>query len=151
MLNPRQKAMAIKRSTIFEELPIEDIARFAEIVQEEDVPEGHMIFQEGEVGDRMFIIVSGEVLIRRRVDGGGDLKILLGKGECFGEMAILDGHPRSASVNVTREGKFLTIGRDEFMEILRVYPEISFKIIRILSERLRRTPTDMSKTLKEQL
>lgn len=151
MLEPMQKAMAIKRSTVFEELPIEDITRFTEIVQEEDIPDDHVIFREGDEGDRMFIIVSGEVMIQKRVGGGAELKVSLGKGECFGEMAILDGHPRSATVSVIKGGKFLTIGREEFMEILRVYPEISLKLIRILSERLRKTPTDISKTLKEQL
>jgi len=98
----------------------------------------------------MYIIVSGEVQIHKMLDDGVEMKIKLAEGECFGEMAILDGLPRSGTVIASSDGTFLAIGREEFMDILRVYPEIALKIIKILSERMRKEHTNVSKTLKEQ-
>jgi CRP/FNR family transcriptional regulator, cyclic AMP receptor protein len=151
MLQPMDKARAVKRSTLFEEIPLEDITRFMAIFAEEVFPEGHIIFNEGDPGEVMYIIVSGEVLIEKKVEPGMEMKITLGPNECFGEMAILDGLPRSAKVKVTREGTFLTIAREDFREMLRVYPEIAFKVISMLSTRLRNVAPNITKTMREQL
>lgn len=149
-MEPMEKAYAMRKSSVFEGIPLEDITRFIEIVSEQVFPAGHTVFLEGDPGDVMYIIVTGEVLIHKNVSDGAEMKITLGPGECFGEMAILDGFPRSATVTVTREGTFLTISREDFRDILRVYPEIAFKVISILSIRLRNMGTNITKSLREQ-
>lgn len=151
MLQPLEKARAVKRSTLFEEIPLEDITRFIAIFSEEFFPEGHIIFHEGDPGEVMYIIVSGEVQIEKRVDPTMEMKITLGPNECFGEMAICDGLPRSATVRVIREGSFLTVSREDFREMLRVYPEIAFRVISVLSTRLRNVAPNITKAMREQL
>ncbi len=151
MLEPIDKARAMKKSTLFEDIPLEDISRFVDIVEEKDFPADFTIFKEGEPGDVMYIIVSGEVLIQKELSDGAEMRIKLGVNDCFGEMAILDGLPRSATVTVTKEGTFLSISRQEFRNILRVYPEIAFKVISVLSIRLRNMGTNLTKSLREQL
>ncbi|MDQ7826607.1 MAG: cyclic nucleotide-binding domain-containing protein [Candidatus Eremiobacteraeota bacterium] len=151
MIDPLEKIKAIKRSSVFTNLLIEDISRFSDIIQEVEYPAGHVVFREGDPGDKMYLIVSGEVTIRKDITDGVDMQVTIGDGECFGEMAILDGMPRSATVTVMKPGVFLSIGRDEFIDLLTVYPEISLQVISILSGRLREAHTNIAKTIREQL
>ncbi|MHC9539143.1 MAG: cyclic nucleotide-binding domain-containing protein [Vulcanimicrobiota bacterium] len=150
MIDQIEKVETMKKSAVFADLPIEDIVIIADILLELEYPEGHIIFREGEPGDKMYIIVSGQVIIQKGEGDGIEMTLTLGSGECFGEMAILDGLPRSASVKVTKPANLLAIEREDFRELLRVYPEISLNVIQILSGRLRSASSNTIKNIKEQ-
>lgn len=151
MIDQIEKVETMKKSAVFADLPIEDIVIIADILLELEYPEGHVIFREGEPGDKMYIIVSGQVIIEKGEGKDIEMTLTLGSGECFGEMAILDGLPRSASVKVTKPANLLAIEREDFRELLRVYPEISLNVIQILSGRLRVASTNTIKHIREQL
>lgn len=151
MIDQIEKVETMKKSAVFADLPIEDIVIIADILLELEYPEGHFIFREGEPGDKMYIIVSGQVIIQKGEGDAIEMTLTLGSGECFGEMAILDGLPRSASVKVTKPANLLAIEREDFRELLRVYPEISLNVIQILSGRLRSASSNTIKNIKEQL
>lgn len=151
MIDQIEKVETMKKSAVFADLPIEDIVIIADILLELEYPEGHIIFREGEPGDKMYIIVSGQVIIQKGEGDAIEMTLTLGSGECFGEMAILDGLPRSASVKVTKPANLLAIEREDFRELLRVYPEISLNVIQLLSGRLRSASSNTIKNIKEQL
>jgi CRP-like cAMP-binding protein len=151
MIEPVEKVETMRKSAVFADLPIEDIVIIADILQELEFQEGHIIFREGDPGDKMYIIVSGQVIIQKGEGDKVEMTVTLGSGECFGEMAILDGLPRSASVKATKLANLLAIEREDFRELLRVYPEISLNVIQILSGRLRSASSNTIKQIKEQL
>ncbi|MGC4121267.1 MAG: cyclic nucleotide-binding domain-containing protein [Myxococcales bacterium] len=100
-------------------------------------PKGTVLFQEGEPGDRMFVIQTGRVQIIKRV---GDVRFplaTLGPGDCIGEMALLDGQPRSAEAIVTEDSTLLVVEQGTFENLIRENGEVAVRIMRKLSERLR--------------
>lgn len=104
-----------------------------------EVPAGSMIFEEGELGTEMYIIQGGSVEIAQTL--GGEVKVLatLEKGDFFGEMALLEDLPRTASARALEECKLVEINGSTFDEMLRNRPEIAVRIMRKLSRRLRLT------------
>ncbi len=100
-------------------------------------PQGTVLFQEGEPGDRMFVIQTGRVQIVKRV---GEVRFplaTLGPGDCVGEMALLDGQPRSADAVATEDSTLLVVEQGTFESLIRENGEVAVRIMRKLSERLR--------------
>jgi CRP/FNR family transcriptional regulator, cyclic AMP receptor protein len=91
------------------------------------------IVRAGEPGDTFFVVLDGEVVVGRR----GLPKISLGMGSYFGEMALLDGGPRSATVTASGPVTCLTIKRPRFLKLLRSEPAISVALLGELAGRLR--------------
>ncbi len=94
---------------------------------------GTAIVRSGDLGDTFYVILDGEVSIRRR----GVSAIPLGMGSYFGEMALLDGGARSASVVAAGQVTCLTIKRPRFLKLLRSEPAISVALLAELAGRLR--------------
>jgi len=101
---------------------------------------GATIVREGDPGDALHIIVEGSVRISvLSPDGDEATMALLGEGECFGELALLDRRPRSASAVATQATRTLVVGRDELVRWLSERPEAALALLETLSLRLRRT------------
>jgi CRP-like cAMP-binding protein len=98
-----------------------------------DVPAGRVLCTEGEGGDEFFVIVQGEV----EVSAHGRTVDTLGPGDFFGEMALLDGGPRTATVTTTTPGQLLVLTRPEFVALLERAPSVSRAILLGLGHRLR--------------
>jgi len=134
----------LANSAIFCDLNDEELAKVAKISEVRGYKWGEYIFHEGDDGDRLFLIVKGAVRISRNVPGTGEEAItVLKKGDCFGEMAMLDPSVRSTDAIVDSRCDLLTIGRDDFEALLEADPKLAVKvlraIIRMMSERLRKT------------
>ncbi len=100
-------------------------------------PAGTVLFREGDPGDRMFVIADGRVRIVKAL-GASDVTIAsLGPGDCFGEMALLDKQPRSATAVTSEESRLVIIDGVAFEQLIRENGEIAVRIMRKLSERLR--------------
>jgi CRP/FNR family transcriptional regulator len=99
---------------------------------------GDQIFAEGSPGDLMYVILEGEVEILKAA-AGGSAKVLstLGKGEFFGEMALIDDSPRSASAVAKTEAKLLGMNESVLDSYILTNPEFATKMIRNLAKRLR--------------
>ena len=98
---------------------------------------GHVLFHEGDSGEDMFIIQSGKVAIKKRVKDGGDATLaVLEKGDFFGEMALLERLPRSATAEVIEEGDLIVIGGDTLGDMIKTNPEIAVRMLRKISKRL---------------
>lgn len=102
-----------------------------------DFPAGAVVFEEGNPGSRMYVIQSGEVRIVKRVGGREITLARLGPGEAFGEMALLEGQPRSATAVVESSARILEIDEGAFADLVRRNGEIALRLLRRLSARLR--------------
>jgi len=107
------------------------------------IPANTVLFQEGDVGDNMFIIQSGRVKISKRIRGVEKTLATLEKGEFLGEMAILNDKPRSASAETLEECEMLVIDRKTFDALIRGNAEIAVRFIKRLADRLRETNDQM--------
>jgi CRP-like cAMP-binding protein len=102
-----------------------------------DFPTGAIVFEEGDPGSRMYVIVTGAVRIEKRAGTRTMTLALLGAGEAFGEMALLEGAPRSATAVVDRPSRILEIDEAAFEELVRNNGEVALRLLRRLSSRLR--------------
>jgi CRP-like cAMP-binding protein len=102
---------------------------------------GNVIFQQGELGTEMFIILEGEVNIVKHINGESHLLSHLEKGDFFGEMAVLESVPRTADAIAATDVHALVINGARFDEMLRKNPEVAVRIIRKYSKRLREANT----------
>ena len=133
MLTTIEKVLVLKSINLFSKIPREDLSKVALIADEVSFPAEARIIEEGELGDSMYLIVKGKVRIHKKTQ----LLATLGEKECFGEMAILDNEPRSASVTAVDEVVCLRIDHDDFYDILADKIEIARGIFKVLTHRLR--------------
>jgi len=132
MLSTVEKVLFLKAIELFSQITGEDLAPVALIAAEETRESGEVIFAEGETGDALYLVLDGRV----RIDRDEQVIAELGERECFGEMSILDGAPRSATATAIEDTNLLKIARDDFQEILSEKPEIALGVIKVLSRRV---------------
>jgi CRP-like cAMP-binding protein len=129
----------LKSVSIFFEAPPDTLAEVADLLEEVAAPAGQVIFEKGDIGASMYIVVDGLV----RVHDGDMTLNTLGPRSVFGEMAALDPEPRSASVTAVADSRLFRLDAQPFHGLLRRSPEIALGVIHILSARLRERVTDM--------
>jgi ATP/ADP translocase/HEAT repeat protein len=128
-----EKVLLLRSAEVFASVDAEDLAPMAHAAEELTFEPGQCIVEEGAVGDVLYLIVHGRVSVVR----GGMQLATLGPGETFGEMAVLDAEPRSATVRADEETTVLAIASEDFYEVLREQMEIAEGVIRMLTRRLR--------------
>ncbi len=99
---------------------------------------GELVFAEGDFGDRMYVIQSGQVKVVSERNGSEKIFSYLNPGNFFGETALLTGEPRNASIRVVIDSDLVSLGRQELQELIESYPTIAVEISRELSRRLTR-------------
>ena len=134
----------LRNVAIFRDLDDGEIASIAEVCREETFVGGEYIFREGEHGNRLYLIVQGEVRISRDVPGSGEEALaILKAGAVFGEMAVFDRSERSTHAISNGGTTALTISRPDFEMLLDFNRELAYKVLwsvtRVLSGRLRNT------------
>ena len=105
------------------------------------------LFEKGDEGDAAFIIIDGAVDVMVGSDGGERAVATLGKGEIFGELAVLCDQPRSTAIAAHSDLEVLRLDRNVVMNLLREFPDISLEMVRILGKRLERTTLELSGAL----
>jgi HEAT repeat protein/ATP/ADP translocase len=141
-LTNMEKITFLKESPFFATLPLEELYHIALSVQEESVQQGTIVIQQGTIGDKMYIVVEGQLEVSLVDDGGrgeGQRVAEYADKEVFGEMSLLDDEPRSASVISLSECRLLSLQRRDLERILRRNSSIAFSMMRILSRRLRKS------------
>ncbi len=135
MYSTLEKTIILKSVDMFKSIPAENLSRVAQITEEVEFESNTQIMAEGDYGDSLFIVVDGKVKIHK-----GDQEIVsLGEGACLGEMALLDGEPRSADATVTEDSTLFKIEQEGFYEVMGSQSEIMEGIIKLLSGKLRDT------------
>lgn len=136
----RMYKQAIKNVPLFSDLTDQELGLLEVSGSRKKVPAKNLVFQEGEAGEVLLIILSGKVkVLLSGKDGQEFILAMLGPGNFFGEMAILESAPRSASVMTVEPCEFLLLSQKEVTALLKKYPGIALKILKNLSQRLRRT------------
>lgn len=125
---------------IFSDLSKSEMDHLCDIVIHRSYKKGNMILMEDEFGDTFFIIKEGSVKITRLSEDGREVILaMLGEGEFFGEMSLLDGQTRSANAIALEDSEALILKRVEFIALLKKYPKVSISLLRELTQRLRKS------------
>lgn len=133
-----EKILLLKSVDLFREVPVEKLLLLADSLFLQTCAAGEAIVTQGEVGDALFVIVSGRARVEKRREEGRTAPIAeLGEGEAFGEMSILDRETRSATVRALEATRLLSLQGDDFRRLAKEDPEIALALAATLSRRLR--------------
>ena len=129
---------------LFKDLSDEELALISDITAERDFFAGEVIFKEGDAGDAFYAVLEGKVRISKEIEGAGEEALtILDKGSYFGEMALIDEFPRSASVTAHTDCRVLMMDKADFFQLLSRNKDLAYKLLwvfcQVLSQRLRDT------------
>ena len=129
---------AVSRAALFDGLDGDELEYLYSILTREDLPRGSLIFSEGDPGDRLFVIVKGEVSIKLKIPGTQRARRLatFGPGMAFGEMALVEGKPRSADAYAKRDVSLYSMDAAQLDELQKKYPFIALRITSNISRQL---------------
>jgi CRP-like cAMP-binding protein len=130
--------MMLERSPLFRGLSPESLARIAALAVQRSYPDGEMIFMQGDPGDALYGVVTGKVRISAGVSDGKEIFLnIMEPGDTFGEIALLDGGPRTAAATAIVASELVSIRREHFLAALEREPRLALELLRLCGERLR--------------
>jgi len=134
------KILHLRKIQIFEELSIAELSAVASVTEESVFQPGETVIKEGDPGEIMYLIIEGEVSVNKGQEPGHKIELdRISVGDYFGEMALFEDMPRSATIRTEKETRLLMLHKREFAEIVREYPQIALNICRVLGARLRKS------------
>ena len=129
----------LRKIPLFADLSEEDLERLYRMAETVSIPAGKLVLREGDSGDSLFVVLDGELEVTKR-QGSQDVLLALYKpGQFFGEMALLEQAPRSASVRTLQESRLLVVSQVAFQTLLSCSPSAPLKILHTVTSRLRST------------
>lgn len=136
---------ALRTLPLFAALDDEAADALAAAMTSRTVDRGHVVFREGDTGDRLFVVIDGKVKISRAAaDGRENLLAVLGPGEMFGELSLFDPGPRTATVSAITDTTLASLDHDDLRPVLLERPAVAYHLLRALAQRLRRTNEAMA-------
>ena len=135
MLTEADKLQFLQKTELFSELPETELKSICQIANEVAYPGDATLFEEGDEGDSLYLIVNGEVSI---IKAGTEVLFFNEKGYCLGEIALIDNKPRSATVKTVKSTQFLRITRHDFYNAMMREPRIGSGMFRVLNDKIRR-------------
>jgi CRP-like cAMP-binding protein len=136
-----EKVIILKTVPMFAQTKEELLAEIAATLEDVEQAKGSTVFEKGDAGDSMYIVVTGQV----RVSDGARTLSLLGPKEIFGELALLDPQPRSATVTAAEDSRLFRLDGDTFSQLMAGNLEIVRGVLHVLCQRLRRTSAEAAK------
>jgi len=128
----------LRKVPIFSSLNEETLLQIDKVCGKKNYKKGEIILFEHDEGNALFFIVKGEVKISRESDDGREVILsLLHDSDVFGEMALMDGMPRSANVTAMEDTELYMIKREDFLELLNDHPDVSIALLEEITYRLR--------------
>ena len=129
----------LKKIPLFSSMSDNDLDAINAVAIEKKYPRDHMILLENDEGDALFIMIRGKVKVATYSESGKEvIYSILNEGDFFGELSLLDGKPRSASVITVEESEVRIIRRPDFFSLLEHHPGIALSLLEVLAARLRR-------------
>jgi len=136
---PQEDINFLRNVPIFAELEEKDLLRVVKLGTSQKYKKGNIVVLEQESGAALFVIITGKVkVVRMDEDGREVILSMFGPGEFFGEMSLLDGLARSASVVATVKSELFMIHRRDFLELLNEFPSVTISLLAELAMRLRK-------------
>jgi CRP/FNR family cyclic AMP-dependent transcriptional regulator len=131
---------ALRTVPLFESLDDNAADMLCSLLTTEECEAGSDLFRAGDAGDSMYLIEEGKIQISMRSSDGEDLILaVLGRGDFFGEMALIDGKPRSAHATICESSRLAVLSRQHFLSFLSSSPNVALEMLTALTRRLRRT------------
>src|SRR5580698_6572711 len=132
-MTPSANVLVLSKIWLFSTSSSKDLRIIRKALEEVHVPSGRLLCEQGTIGREFFLIVDGQASVRRN-----NRKVAtLGEGQYFGELALLDRRPRSATVVSDTEMTLLVLGQRDFNAVLDTVPALSRKLLAAMSTRLR--------------
>jgi len=135
-----EKLELLRRVPLFAAVSKRDLGEIRKLVDEVDVPAGHVLTKEGRFGEEFFLIVSGRVGIDRE----GVRVATMSDGDFLGEVALIDGRPRSATATAEVPTQLLVLAHRQFNSLMQRFPSIQAAVLQALADRVRRTEPETS-------
>ncbi len=130
----------LRNVPLFESLDDETARKLCQLLESIDCKAETSLFCAGDEGDAMYLIERGKVRISVRATDGRDMTLTeLGRGDFFGEMALLDGQRRSADAIVVEDARVAVLSREHFLSFVRSSPDVALELLTALANRLRHT------------
>ena len=126
------KIAALKRAPLFAGLSRKELAELAKVTEDVEFDTGKVLCKQGETAREFFVIMEGEVAVRR----GRRRLATIGSGEFFGEIALVENLPRTATVTAQTPVRFFVLTRRSFLRLLDEQPGVERKVLRALARRL---------------
>jgi CRP-like cAMP-binding protein len=139
-MSPGESVELLSRVPLFSELSREELERISRVSVARSFPAGVRVFHEGDHSDACYLVRKGDLRVtREHPDGRAIALATLGPGDIFGELAMLDGEARSASVETLSDSELLALPAADVRRLLADHPGIAVKLIAALTKRLRET------------
>lgn len=136
-----EKILMLRSIEIFQDLTVQELGAIALASKEVEYPRDTIVFREGEKGDALYFVAKGKVAVIKAMGEEGSPEGIqlaeIGRGEYFGEMALIEDTVRSATIKTIDHSVFLVLEKHEFNELVMEYPSIPLQICKVLSARLR--------------
>jgi len=133
------KRNKLSETAVFRDMPVDMLDEISRVVEDRVLPARKLVFRRGDPGDSFWVIQSGKIRVFRSDDQGVEITLSeLGPGQSFGEVALLTGEARSASVETLEETQALVLTKEQFEQVLKSHPEVSLTFIKQLSGWLKR-------------
>jgi signal transduction histidine kinase len=129
----------LRQIPLFADLSEEDLERLYRMAETVSIPAGQLVLREGDPGDSLYVVLEGELEVTKRQGSQDVLLALYDPGQFFGEMALLEQAPRSASVRTVQESRLLVISQAAFQSLLSCNPSAPLRILHTVTSRLRST------------
>jgi CRP-like cAMP-binding protein len=137
-------AVLLKMNALFAGLGDEALNNIANLCSRRQIDGNEVLFQKGDKGDALYGIRRGQIRIETGTAGGGRLTLnIMGPGDVFGEIALLDGQARTADATATEKSELYVLRRDDFLAYLQREPSVSLRLIELLCQRIRWTSERM--------
>ena len=146
------KLLVLRKHPIFADLEPEALDQLCRYAKHVTFKRGALIASKGDPGNSLYAVISGTVKISiSSPDGRNAILNLIGPGEIFGEIAVLDGAPRSADATANTNCELFIIDRRDFLPFVRSQPALAMKFIELLCARLRRTSEQVEQLILKDL
>ena len=130
----------LRQVPLFESLDDATAGELCDLIETLDCPAHQVLFHAGDVGNAMYLIERGKVRICVQAKDGNEVTLAtLGRGDFFGEMALLDGERRSADAVVAEDARLALLSREHFLSFMRSSPDVALEMLTALANRLRHT------------
>ncbi|MBN2061398.1 MAG: Crp/Fnr family transcriptional regulator [Deltaproteobacteria bacterium] len=132
------KTEDLKKLWLFSELPVREMEHIFEISKKRHYPRGSIVIYQGDKAEFLYLILKGRIKVTLCHPNGKEVILnTLKEGDYFGEVSVFDQQPHSATIMTETDSEFLAISRETFKEMIMKYPEISLKMLKEMSMRLR--------------
>ncbi|MEA3350979.1 MAG: cyclic nucleotide-binding domain-containing protein [Chloroflexota bacterium] len=138
MISTREKIKFMKYVSSFKNLSEEQLGILADLCEEKSYPQGDLIFQQGDTGSALYIVIEGQVLLERELEQRTDTisMNMVKPYTSFGEISLFHDAPRSVTATAVQDVKLLRVDNENFLAFICKYPDLLLELNQVLSQRL---------------